>query len=172
MRWVATALLSAGLLAGCGGGARATSSTTSFMSEAIAYSNCMRSHGVPDFPDPDRRGRLHMSFGPGSDLSPDSPAFQFAERVCGRPPSEVTASQEHQQFLKGLNGAVCMRANGVLNYRDPEMTNGKISLFFTPAIINSPAFRKAAKKCGLPRGVLKGLPCGQMIGITNIRPGG
>ena len=72
---VATALLTAGLLAGCGGGAQA-SSTTAFMSRAIAYSDCMRSHGVPDFPDPDSQGDIVIKSGMGAELNPSLPAFQ------------------------------------------------------------------------------------------------
>jgi hypothetical protein len=83
---VATALLTAGLLAGCGGGAHA-SSTTSFMSRAIAYSDCMRSHGVPDFPDPDSEGDIEITGEMG--LDPSSPAFQAAERDCGPFPTRV-----------------------------------------------------------------------------------
>ena len=153
---VATALLAAGLLAGCGGGAHASSSAT-FMSRAIAYSNCMRSHGVPDFPDPDSQGDVVITGSEGADLNPDVPAFQAAERDCGPFPSRVTATQEHQQFSKALKAAVCIRANGVPDYPDPELINGNIALFFSPNNNpSSPAFQKAAKKCGwrVPSGLV------------------
>jgi hypothetical protein len=45
----AVARLAAGLLAGCGGSAPARS-PTKVMSAALHYANCMRSHGVTDFP--------------------------------------------------------------------------------------------------------------------------
>ena len=51
--------LAAGLLAGCGGSAHASSPTT-VMSSALAYANCMRSHGVPDFPDPNGQGEFQL----------------------------------------------------------------------------------------------------------------
>jgi hypothetical protein len=153
---VAAALLAAGLLAGCGGGAHASSSAT-FMSRAIAYSNCMRSHGVPDFPDPNGQGDIVIRGGMGADLDPSLPAFQAAARDCGPFPTTVTAAQETQQFSKSLKAAVCIRANGVPNYPDPRLINGVIALFFSPSINpSSPAFQKAAKKCGyrVPSGLV------------------
>jgi hypothetical protein len=153
---VATGLLTAGLLAGCGGGAH-TSSTTSFMSRAIAYSNCMRSHGVPDFPDPDSQGHVVITSEMGAGLNPSSPAFQAAERDCGPFPTTVTAAQEHHQFSTALKAAACIRANGVPNYPDPKLINGVIALFFSPSVNpSSPASQKAAKKCGyrVPSGLI------------------
>ena len=51
----------------------------------LAYSKCMRAHAIKDFPDP---GFLHGRFGitisatPGSDLDPNNPQFQAAQRAC------------------------------------------------------------------------------------------
>lgn len=47
------------------------------------FSECMRSHGVPDFPDPNGGG-LSIQVHPGSDLSPQSPTFQNASKLCAR----------------------------------------------------------------------------------------
>jgi hypothetical protein len=52
---------------------------------ALAFSACMRSHGLPDFPDPDfsKGGAgIRLRGGPGSDLDPSSPAFQAAQKAC------------------------------------------------------------------------------------------
>jgi hypothetical protein len=158
---VAIALLAAGLPAGCGGGARA-SSPTKLMSRALAYANCMRSHDVPDFPDPNGQGEFQLRpvkiengrTTPIEDLIPSSPAFQAAERVCGSFGSagrQVTAAQEKQEFKKSLKAAACMRANGVPNYPDPTFIDGTIDHNFNPDLnINpsSPAFQQAAQKCG------------------------
>jgi hypothetical protein len=59
----------------------------------LAFSACMRSHGVPDFPDPTFAGggaRLSLNGGPGSDLNPQSPRFQAAQTACqGKLPGRV-----------------------------------------------------------------------------------
>jgi hypothetical protein len=68
------------------GGAHASSAST-VMSGARAYANCMRSHEVPDFPDPTARASCSCVLPPESkmggrtpvgDLIPGSPAFQAA----------------------------------------------------------------------------------------------
>ncbi len=66
--------------------------------QALKFSECMRSHGVTDFPDPvfhsNGGGGISISIkaGAGSDLSPSSPAFQAAQQVC-------------QKLLTGSKGA-------------------------------------------------------------------
>lgn len=105
---VGIALLGAGLLAGCGGGAQHAGSPSKVMSGALAYATCMRSHGVPDFPDPNGQGefQLHTIFKngrvtQGEDLVPSSPAFQGAQRACGPFGSagrQVTPAREEHAF--------------------------------------------------------------------------
>ena len=49
--------------------------------QLLAFSQCMRAHGIHDFPDPSGGGlRLHA--GPGSDLDPNNPTFQKAQQAC------------------------------------------------------------------------------------------
>lgn len=48
----------------------------------IAHAQCMRTHGLPNFPDPTFAGpHEQLSLPPG--LSPDSPAVQNAAKACG-----------------------------------------------------------------------------------------
>ena len=63
--------------------------------KALAFSACMRKHGLPDFPDPQFSSgggigiRIRLG-GPNSDLNPSSPVFQAAQKACrgiiGKPP--------------------------------------------------------------------------------------
>jgi hypothetical protein len=48
----------------------------------LAFSKCMRAHGLTDFPDPSPGGGLQLSGGPGSNLRPDNPVFQAAQQAC------------------------------------------------------------------------------------------
>jgi hypothetical protein len=165
-------MLSAGLLAGCGGAAHA-SSPSKVMSAALGYANCMRSHGVPDFPDPNSQGEFqlrpvrveHEHTTPLADLVPSSPPFQGAERACGAFGSagrQVTAAQEDGAFEQELQAAVCMRANGVPGYPDPKLIDGSIDQEFNGKFNpDAPAFQRAAGKCGKPGVPLAGtLPPG------------
>jgi len=158
---LALALLAPVILAGCGGSAH-SSSQTKVLSGALAYANCMRSHHVPDFPDPNGQGEFTLRpvkvedgrTTPIEDLAPTSPAFQAAERVCGAFGSageQVIPAQEQQEFEKSLKAAACMRASGVPKYPDPTLIGGSIDHNFNPDLnINpsSPAFEQAAQKCG------------------------
>jgi hypothetical protein len=53
-------------------------------SKLLSYSKCMRSHGIPDFPDPSPGGGLSLQSGPGSDLDPHSATFQSASKTCAK----------------------------------------------------------------------------------------
>lgn len=57
---------------------------------ALAFSRCMREHGVKDFPDPQFSGgkaSLQIRGKPGSGLDPNSPTFKRAQEACqGRLP--------------------------------------------------------------------------------------
>jgi hypothetical protein len=49
--------------------------------ELLAFSTCMRAHGLKDFPDPSSGGlRIHVQ--PGSDLDPNNSTFRTAQQAC------------------------------------------------------------------------------------------
>jgi hypothetical protein len=53
---------------------------------ALAHAECMRQHGVPNFPDPTVSGGaqgITVSSG-GGGINPQSPAFQQAQKICQR----------------------------------------------------------------------------------------
>lgn len=54
--------------------------------QALAFSRCVRSHGVPSFPDPGGDGRIPDPFSSGVDQG--SPKFEAANQACAkyRPP--------------------------------------------------------------------------------------
>jgi hypothetical protein len=49
--------------------------------QMLAFSACMRVHGIKDFPDPSNGG-LRIQVHPGSDLDPNNPTFQKAQQAC------------------------------------------------------------------------------------------
>ena len=49
--------------------------------QMLAFSACMRAHGLKDFPDPSNGG-LRISVHPGSDLDPNNPTFAKAQQAC------------------------------------------------------------------------------------------
>jgi hypothetical protein len=55
-------------------------------SQALAYSRCMREHGVEGFPDPQfsEDGGAQLKIGPDNGVNPNSPSFKAAEKACQR----------------------------------------------------------------------------------------
>jgi hypothetical protein len=57
-----------------------------FRQKALALSRCMRSHGVPNFPDPQfgDNGEIGIKIGKDDGVDPHDPAFQRAQRACAQ----------------------------------------------------------------------------------------
>jgi hypothetical protein len=139
--------------AGCGGssGAKvAQVGTTSAAKSATParFSACMRSHGVPSFPDPGADGTIHVP----STIDDGSPIVRAAYRAChSLAPSQdsftgqgPTMSQEQL-----LAFAKCMRSHGVPQFPDPQVVNGHINMHLTAGQIdpNSPIVTAAIAAC-------------------------
>lgn len=55
------------------------------LAQLLKVSVCMRAHGISDFPDPTPDGiRIPVRPGMPSDLDPNNPRFQAAEKACQR----------------------------------------------------------------------------------------
>jgi hypothetical protein len=154
------------LAAACGGGASPPAGPAAGGSkryqQALAYSECMRAHGVPNFPDPDQAGNIvqHVSGGQPPD---NGPRAQAADRTChhllsgGGANSAGTPRRIIDQLLKL---AQCMRAHGEPNFPDPRVSSrpptgnsislpGNVTLDLGSAgvSINSAQFRAAERAC-------------------------
>ena len=146
-------------LAACGSSPKPSSSTHSGThSQAIAFANCMRAHGVPSFPDP-KAGGGGFDIGPG--INPQSPAFKSARLACSKlaPGGGGGVRATESQFLAALRFAMCMRVHGFPAFPDPTRADsppGPIlvvgpGLFFrvTPSFDpNTPAVNGALAACG------------------------
>jgi len=144
-------LLTAMLAAGCGSSSSGSSvahvqpGTTTKTGAAsagepnlLALAECMRKHGVPNFPDPDGSGQLDLS-----GLNPESPTFQAAASACrsfgGVTPKQITQTAQIQQ--EQLNLAECMRSHGVPNYPDGPINKS------SGIDESSPVFQRAFQAC-------------------------
>jgi hypothetical protein len=123
------------LAAACGGsgsggpgvaGAASSSPNGSALSSALAFSRCMRSHGVPNFPDPDSSGAL-PKVGP-QQLGVSGSQFQAAQNACASllQPNDVQV----QQTLSGMLAfARCMRSHGVPDWPDATIDSSGQPVF-------------------------------------------
>jgi hypothetical protein len=93
---------------------------------ALAYSQCMRTHGVPGFADPKQvgGGGIQISGTPPG-VNPDSPAFTSAQQSCRHLLSnggQPTTSGREQELARMLQLTKCMRAHGVSGFPDPTLS--------------------------------------------------
>jgi hypothetical protein len=116
----------------------------------LKYSQCMRAHGVPNFPDPSPGGGLQIDSSSGVD--PRSPSFQTAQQACqkllpgGGPSNHPMSAQARQRLLAS---AQCMRTHGVPNFPDPVIQGGNVRMTLGAGVNpSSPAFQAAVKACG------------------------
>jgi hypothetical protein len=148
------------LAAACGGssstsGSGATAQIPTLQSmttKALAYAQCMRSHGIQNFPDPtvqDSAQRKGVGFSIPGNIQ-NSPQFKSAAKACqkqtgfGQPNPAVLQAM----MANALKFAGCMRSHGVANYPDPVENGHGIQLGPGPnsGIDTSSASFKAAQK--------------------------
>lgn len=110
--------------------------------ELLKFVQCMRSHGVADFPDPNGQGAF-----PSAEVQAlkGSPRAKAALYECKGdlpiPSSSLTTPEAEAAVLKF---AQCMRSHGVPNFPDPGSQTGHTASSLDP---NSPEFQRAAKDC-------------------------
>jgi len=132
-------MAAAGLLAtACGGGPSSTQSGGSpnaggsnagaagSSTSAVAYSRCVRAHGIPNFPDPDSSGVIPKQ--EIRQLNVSDSLLESATSACenlnpNQPPS---AAQQRQQLADDVKFAQCMRAHGLPKFPDPTNDNGRV----------------------------------------------
>src|SRR5450755_5017393 len=147
------------LVSGCGSDPPASKPVTSTVTaEMVAFSKCMRGHGVSGFPDPGAVANPEENSIGGipipSTINPSSPVFETAQNACqalffarfsrqGKP--SLTASQKASLIALSQ----CMRTHGVPAYPDPTFPpGGGISIGFGPGVnAQSPAFKQAQATC-------------------------
>ena len=140
------------MTAACGGGSPNTAGSAgagqSRLAQALAYAHCMRSHGVPNFPDPTSAGGFVMNPSNSSSLQ----GHQSARTACGHLyPNEGKATadpaQQAQQQRQGLAFAACMRRHGFPNF--PDDWSGNVGQLISAGIDpSSPQLNAGLTKCG------------------------
>ena len=150
-------------IAACGSSTGATAAAGA-STQALKYVDCMRSHGVPNLPDPGPEGDIQLS--PSSGINTSAPAFRAAQTKCAKllpgstPGRLAPPSQQAEKQMLALSK--CMRAHGVSGFPDPTLGpppsspqqfsiaigRGDVSLLVPKTIdVASPAFKQAATTC-------------------------
>ena len=116
-------LLVALLAAGCGSNDPAHTSATATASpkqatgrdKAVKFAECIRAHGVADFPDPNAKNEFEY----GVSVSPA--VWKRATTACKdlQPPGTLSSKRTPKEQSGALKFAQCMRDNGVKDFPDP-----------------------------------------------------
>jgi hypothetical protein len=150
------------LATACGGSAPSAAGPPTY-AQVLALAQCMRGHGVPDFPDPDGSGSYTLTStgsiegAGGSSVDINSSQAQAAYGDCrhllpGGPSVsqlEQIEQQEQQRQAKALPTLLkysqCMRSHGVPDFPSP----GQSAAPGNRAAINpdSPQYLAAARAC-------------------------
>ena len=132
----------------------------------LAYAHCMRSHGVPTFPDPNSDGQIPKTqVVSGRKNNPSR--FDSAQSACRHLLPNGGNGETQAQIAKDWNElrnfARCMRHHGVSNFPNPTSRStsdrrADLNLTAVGLDANSPQLRTKAQQCasllhlgGLPR---------------------
>jgi hypothetical protein len=169
--WSAAALVCYVAAAACSGGSKSPtvpnvgggptttetagspSGATSLLAKAQAYAQCMRGHGVPNFPDPVATPSGDFGF-PSQAIDAKSPTFQSASQTCdalvpggsGTTRKELTPAQQQQW----LDWAKCIRAHGMPDFPDPTFSGEEVHIpeaVYQRGESISPQMRSAMDAC-------------------------
>jgi hypothetical protein len=157
----ALAAAAAVVAAACGGSAPSTQSAPTY-AQVLALVKCMRSHGVPNFPDPNASGAYSLTANgslqgaDGSSVDINSSQAQAAYGDCRHlvpgGPSISQLEQEEQQVQQRrakmlpdlLKYVHCMRSHNVPNFPAPGQSKFGSG---GPPNVNSPQYLAAASAC-------------------------
>ena len=150
---VMTAVAGVALLAAACGVSSSSSTAaggSTYYQKAVAYAQCMRSHGEPSYPDPDSQGQFPPIQEGRSGISPQ--AVQSAQDACrnlqpGGGPG--TAGQQQARLTQALDYSRCMRARGVPDFPDPSTSNSGVGYNLSGVDTQSAQYLSANRACQL-----------------------
>src|SRR3954465_12055679 len=143
------------ITAGCGSSASSKTGTASSgantkltaRDKAVKFAECIRAHGVSDFPDPDAKNDFQY----GVSVTPT--VWKQATTACKdlQPPGTLSAKRTPKQQSASLRFAQCVRDHGVKDFPDPVNGEPVIDTYKIPSS-NKPGgmtiLNAATQACG------------------------
>jgi hypothetical protein len=115
--------------------------------KAVKFSECIRAHGVSDFPDPNAKNQFEY----GVSVTPA--VWDKATSACKdlQPPGTLSGKRTPKQQSASLRFAQCIRDNGVKDFPDPVNGEPLVNTYKIPSS-NKPGgmaiLNAAMQKCG------------------------
>jgi len=119
--------------------------------DAVSYAQCMRSHGIVNFPDPNSQGDFLLT--KSTHFDPNTRRFNSADKACRHllpNGGQITPAEQQQMLAAALKFVACMRAHGLPTFPDPTTSGNRVGIRIGPASgirPNSPKFQAAQKAC-------------------------
>jgi hypothetical protein len=146
-RWSLAAFATVALIwAGCGSGTSSDTETAgnsgaagssdagaskklSARDKAVKFAECIRQHGVSDFPDPNAKNDFEY----GVSVTPA--VWKKATTACKdlQPPGTLSSKRTPKEQSASLRLAQCVRANGVKDFPDPVNGEPLVNTYKIPS---------------------------------------
>jgi hypothetical protein len=97
--------------------------------KAVKFAECIRAHGVSDFPDPNEKNQFEYG------VSVSGPVWNKATTACKdlQPPGTLSGKRTPKQQSASLRFAQCIRDNGVKDFPDPVNGEPVINTYKIPS---------------------------------------
>ena len=153
---IITALGGAGLLvAACGGSPSSAGGShhgggSASSASGIAYSQCMRAHGVPNFPDLGSGRQIPKAVIVAALRQVSDSVARRASDACAslyprQQTSQPLTAQQQQDYLRA---AACIRSHGFPGFPDPTFSGGSVHFNVPPGMnTTSPQAVQAVQAC-------------------------
>jgi hypothetical protein len=142
----ALALLAASCSGSSSSGGPSNAGPSPSSRSAVGFSQCMRSHGVPNFPDPTSNGTIPK--GTAQQFGVSDARYQTAQTACAHllPNSGGVSQDVIQRAMSGMRRfAQCMRSHRVSNWPDPTTDRAGYPAFYLQGEIDMHAPQIVAK---------------------------
>jgi hypothetical protein len=148
---VAVPAVAALLTGACGGGSpdAAGSSVTGQVrvQQALAFAHCMRSHGAPDYPDPNSSGVFMVNPSDSSKFDAPQSTRAACAHLLPRKGKTLTPAQQAAQQRQKLAFVACMHKHGFPQL--PDGWSGNVGQLISVGIDpHAPRLSAAFTKCG------------------------
>jgi hypothetical protein len=123
--------------------------------KAVKFAECIRAHGVSDFPDPNAKNQFEYG------VSVSGAVWNKATTACKdlQPPGTLSGKRTTKQQSAALRFAQCVRDNGVKDFPDPVNGEPLVNTYKIPSS-NKPGgmtiLNAAMHKCGNVLGLAAG----------------
>ena len=139
------------LTVACGGGSPSAAGSSGtgqgLLAQSLAFAHCMRSHGAPNYPDPNSSGVFMVNPSNNARFQAPQSTRAACDHLLPRKGNKTLGPPTAAQQRRALAFAGCMRRHGFPKF--PDGWSGNIGQLISAGIDpHSPQLNAALTKCG------------------------